>query len=139
MATFGVNVTGANRLKRSMRVAGLDIGELKAANRAAAMTVAAAARPRAPIGKPGRKGKRGRRAAGGKLMRSIRAGASQKAGVVKAGSARVPYANPIHWGWPKRHIKANYFLSEAATETESIWVKNYERHMNNVIRKVNGI
>lgn len=139
MARFGVNVTGATRLKRSMRQAGINVGELKDANRAAANIVAVAARARAPIGRPSRKGGRGRRATGGRLMKSIRAGASQKAGVVKAGSARVPYANPIHWGWPKRHIKPNYFLSEAAIATESIWVRNYERHMNNVIRKVNGI
>lgn len=136
MAKFGVNIIGANRLKRSMRQAGISLSELKDANRAAATVVAAAARVRAPIGKPTRRGGRGRRKAGGALMKSIRAGASQKAGVVKAGSARVPYANPIHWGWPKRHIKPNYFLSEAAIATESIWVKNYERHVNNILRKV---
>lgn len=136
MAKFGVNIIGANRLKRSMRQAGISLSELKAANKAAATVVAAAGKARAPIGKPTRRGGRGRRKAGGALMKSIRAGASQKAGVVKAGSARVPYANPIHWGWPKRHIKPNYFLSEAAIATESIWVKNYERHINNILRKV---
>lgn len=139
MAQFGVNVTGANRLKRTMREAGVEIGELKKANKAAAETVAGAAKARAPIGKPARKGGRGRRASGGRLMKSVRAGATQKAGVIKAGSARVPYANPIHWGWPKRNIKQNAFMSDAAVATEGIWVRNFERHMNDVIKEVKGV
>lgn len=64
----------------------------------------------------------------GKLQRSIRASASSKVGLVKAGGARVPYANPIHWGWnrPVRKwskgrigggpIAATRFLTRAVDE-----------------------
>jgi hypothetical protein len=35
--------------------------------------------------------------------------AGQTAAVVRAGRASVPYAGPIHWGWPSRHITAQPF------------------------------
>lgn len=117
----------------------MDVKELSAINKEAAGTVANAARLRAPVGKPGRKRGRGRPKSGGALKASIRAGATTKAGVIRAGSKRVPYANVQHWGWPRRGIRAKHFVSDAAIATESIWVKNYERKMNQVIKKVKGV
>lgn len=32
---------------------------------------------------------------------------------VSAGGARAPYASPIHWGWPRRHIDKQPFLMDA--------------------------
>lgn len=139
MAGFGVQIVGGNRLRSTMRKAGMDVKELSAINKEAAGTVANAARLRAPVGKPGRKRGRGRPKSGGALKASIRAGATTKAGVIRAGSKRVPYANVQHWGWPRRGIRAKHFVSDAAVATESIWVKNYERKMNQVIKKVKGV
>lgn len=139
MAQFGVNVRGAKRLRATMKRAGLDVKQLTAINRAAAETVSVAARARAPIGKPSRRQGRGRRKAGGALKASIRAGATTRAGVIRAGGARVPYANVQHWGWPKRKIRAKHFISDAAIATEPIWVKDYERKMKQVIKQVKGL
>lgn len=116
----------------------MDVKQLTAINKEAAGIVAGAAKVRAPIGKPSRKRGRGRPKSGGALKNSIRPGATTRAAVVRAGGARVPYANPQHWGWPKRHIKAKYFLSSAAKQTEPIWVKQYERKMKRVIKQVKG-
>lgn len=138
MARFGVTVHGAKRLRASMRAAGLDLKELTKINREAATVVAGAAKARAPVGKPSRKRGRGRRKTGGALARSIRPGATSKAAVIRAGGARVPYANVQHWGWPKRNIQPKYFISDAAIETEPIWVTAYERHIRRVIRQVRG-
>lgn len=138
MARFGVNVTGGRRLRSTMKKAGMDVKQLTAINKEAAGIVAGAAKVRAPLGKPGRKRGRGRPKAGGALKNSIRPGATTRAGVIRAGGARVPYANVQHWGWPKHKIKAKYFISTAAKQTEPIWVKQYERKMKRVIKQVKG-
>lgn len=138
MAKFGVTVQGGARLRSTMKKAGLDVKELTSINKQAASTVTAAARATAPVGKPSRKRGRGRPKSGGALKASIRAGATTKAGVIRAGSSRVPYANVQHWGWPARNIRPQYFISDAAIRTEPVWVKEYEKHMNAVIKKVKG-
>ena len=138
MSSFGVNVEGGRRLRSAMKRAGIDIKELTAINRAAAATVAQAAKTNAPIGKPSRRRGRGRPKTGGALAASIRPGATTKAGVIRAGGARVPYANVQHWGWPKHNIRPQYFVTNAAIATEPIWVRDYERKIKAVIAKVKG-
>lgn len=138
MAKFGVNVQGGARLRSTMRKAGVDVKQLTVINKQAAATVTTAARATAPVGKPSRKRGRGRPKSGGALKASIRAGATTKAGVIRAGGARVPYANVQHWGWPARNIRPQYFISDAAIRTEPVWVKEYEKHMNAVIKQVKG-
>ena len=49
----------------------------------------------------------------GKLAASIRAAATMTSGKVRAGSAAVPYAGPIHFGWPARRIKPQPFIYDA--------------------------
>lgn len=49
----------------------------------------------------------------GALAASIRALATQSSGRVRAGSASVPYAGPIHFGWPSRGIAPNPFIYDA--------------------------
>lgn len=137
MAGFGVQVHGGQRLTRTLRKAGHDVKQLTRINKQAAGVVTVAAKARAPHGIKTRKSRKRYRP--GKLSRSIRAGATTKAGVIRAGSTRVPYANAIHWGWPRRNIKPNPFISEAAQATEAVWIKQYEAHMNKVVRSVKGI
>jgi hypothetical protein len=49
----------------------------------------------------------------GKLAASIRDGSTQRMGRVRVGSASVPYAGPIHFGWPARKIKPQPFIYDA--------------------------
>lgn len=124
-----VGVEGAARLRKTLRESGDDLGELKAANRRAAATVAQHAAMLAP--------KRT-----GRLARTVRASGTNTFGVVRTGNGRksggVPYAGPIHWGWPARGIEANEFVTEAAQTTEPIWLQNYVAEMNTAIKKVKG-
>lgn len=122
----GVQVYGLNNLKRTMKQAGVDVKELSKINREAATLVANASKLPAP--------KRS-----GRLAASIRAGATQKAGVVRAGRKSLPYANPIHWGWFRRGIRAQPWLSNTAQATESGWRPLYEQHIDDVIDQVKGI
>lgn len=125
MSEPGIKVEGLARLVRTLRRAGADLGELKDANRAAAEMVAAEGRARAP-----------RRS--GDLAGTIRSARAAARARVLAGRASVPYAAPIHWGWPLRDINAQPFLSEAAQATEPRWVKAYLRDVEHALGNVQG-
>lgn len=120
-----VEVEGAKELRRTLKQAGADMSDFTQANRDAAAIASTAAAARAP-----------RRT--GALAASVRAGASRTQGVIRAGGARVPYAGPIHWGWPARHISANPFATMAASATEPQWVPVYMARLEVIISKVRG-
>lgn len=100
-----VEVNGARDLRRALRLAGvkLDQDALKKAHLEAAEIVARQARYEVPVDT-------------GKLAGTIRAAGTKTKGVVRAGFARVPYAGPIHFGWPARNIAPQPFLYEAADQ-----------------------
>lgn len=142
---MGVKVRGAKQLRRTLKQAGVDVKQLKAINREAAQIAATAAVGMAPVGGPYKKAGRGRPRQGGRLKKSIRPFATQRAGVIRAGGARLPYANPVHWGWPRTKgrqgsgIRANPWMSRAAESSEPEWTRAYERHVLDTINKVKGI
>lgn len=94
-------VVGQKRFVSTMRRAGADMKELKEVNRQAA----GIARPQPRRARPG--------ARPGKLARTVRAGATQKAGVIRAGRKAVPYAGVINYGWPARHIRGRQSSTRA--------------------------
>ena len=108
-----------------MKRAGADIDELKDAHTRAAQIVATYAAQIAP-----------RRS--GRLAGSIRTAKQVKRARVVAGRASVPYAAPIHWGWPSRNIAAQPFMSDAAQATESEWVNAYMADVQKALDKVKG-
>jgi hypothetical protein len=139
-----IRVEGARQLRRTLKQAGDDLSDLKAAHLEAAQLLVPAARQRTPIGPTGR------------LAKSVRAGATKSAALLRAGSSRVPYAGAVHWGrrvWPniryasvtpsgrRKHnsfIKPRLFLTESAKELEPRWVAVYERALEQAIDKVKG-
>ena len=118
-------MVGARELRRTLRKAGDDLAELKAAHAEAAGIVAGAARPGAPR-------------VSGALAGTVRPGATKTAAIVRAGKASVPYANPIHWGWGRRHIAANPWMSRAATSTENTWTAAYAEAVDKIIGTIQG-
>lgn len=120
-------VEGVKQLRASMKRAGVDLSELKAAHAEAGNIAAAAATARAPLG------------ATGKLRASIRSSGTNTAAIVRAGKKAVPYAGPIHWGWPSRGITANTFMSDGATATEGQWIPVFEAAVEKAIQQVKGI
>lgn len=122
----GIRIEGLDALARSMRKAGVDIEELKSAHTRAGEIVAARAEQLAP-----------RRS--GKLAGSIRAMRQVKRARIVAGRASVPYAAPIHWGWPARGIEANPFISQAAQETEAEWTAAYLADVQTALDNVRGV
>lgn len=131
MVYQGVKIEGARQLRRTLKDAGDDLNDLKEVNRSAAAIAANRAKTWAP-----RKS--------GRLAGTVRSSGTKTAGIVRAGNNRktasgVPYANPIHWGWPCRNIKANPFLSYSAQATEPRWLKLYENYIEKTLSKIRGI
>lgn len=125
MVYGGVKVEGAREFRRAARKAGIDLKQMREVHRAAANIVVGKARGWAPK-------------VSGSLAGTIRAGATQTAGIVRAGNNRkskagVPYAPPIHWGWKARNIKANPFLSYAAQATEVQWLEIYHDKVEEIL------
>lgn len=121
----GVEVDGLARLRRDLRRAGSDLADLKAANAAAAAMVAAEASRRAP-----RKS--------GRLAASVRGNKSASRASISAGRATVPYAGPIHYGWPARGIEANPFVTDAAQATEPHWRPIFEQELEQAASVLDG-
>lgn len=93
-----VRLSGEKELSARFKAAAK--ADFRAANLEAAQTVAGDATSRVPV-------------LTGRLQASIRASATPKAGVVRAGFARLPYAGVIHFGWPRHNIAPNPFLYDA--------------------------
>ena len=122
---FVVKVTGA---KQGMQA------DLKGAYRTAASAVEARAKVEAP-----------RRS--GRLAGSVKAkGSTTGASIVAGGLKAVPYAGPIHYGWPSRPnkargwrggpIKANPFLTRAANGSVDVVRGLLEQELQRVLNKV---
>ena len=74
----------------------------------------------------------------GRLAGSIRVGATQKAGVIRAGRKSAPYAGVINYGWPKRGIKPRLFVNQGVAGTEGAWRRVYKQFIDKTMSKVKG-
>lgn len=137
---FVVKVTGAKELRKAIRQiedAAAKKGmqaDLKGAYRTAARVVEVSAKQEAP--------RRSGRLAGSVKAKGTTTGASVVAGGLKA----VPYAGPVHYGWPSRPnkakgwrggpIKANKFLTRAAAQSIDAIVDLLGDELQRVLNKV---
>lgn len=116
-----IQVSGLKRTVRELKKLDAETPKaVKALNREAATIVAVDAAARAP--------KRS-----GKLARSIRPGATQSAGTVRAGSKAIPYAAPIHFGWPSHNIAPQPFLYQALDHRRLEVVAAYEHGIHKLV------
>lgn len=118
-----VKVEGLREVQRRLKALETDTADLKAANAAAAAIVATAAATRAP-----------RRS--GKLAASVHGNRAAGRATVLGGGALVPYAGPIHWGWPSRGIEGQPFIQSAAVATEAVWLPAYEHALSTAVDKL---
>lgn len=118
----GVRIEGLNALIRDLKAVGLDIEDLKDAFSAISREAAARAAKHAPR-------------SSGALAASIRGNRAQSKAVVLAGSARVPYARVINYGWPGHNITANPFMQRADAEMRDRAVDMLEEGISTAIQK----
>lgn len=118
-----VRVEGLLEVQRQLAKLGKDAkNDMKPAHQKAAEIVVLGAKKYVPVRT-------------GALSESLRAYARQRAGVVRVGSLSVPYAGPIHFGWPMRRIKPNPFIYEAADERRREIAALYAERMEELIAK----
>jgi hypothetical protein len=127
-----VEVGGLRTLRRTLKAAGQSLDhDFKSVHKEVADIVAAAARRTSPVGP----------AAGGHIRDDIRAAGQSAAAVVRAGRAALPYAGPLHWGWPAgaaHHQKAQPWILDAAAATQSHWLPVYARGLEKIIDDIKG-
>lgn len=119
-------VQGGRVLRATLRQAGDDLADLKTVHKASAAIAAGGARLKVPH-------------RSGKLAATIRAAGTKTAGIVRVGNnTSVRYANPIHWGWHRRHIKTNTFATDGAQATEPRWLPLYEAYIEDTLNNIEG-
>jgi HK97 gp10 family phage protein len=110
----GIKVVGLNEAIRGLRAIGVPSAEIGQASQEAGNLVANSARSLVPVRT-------------GALRNTIRAKKIARKVVVSAGNNnKVPYANPIHFGWnydkvnlQPKNIRPRPFFSNALTRTRS--------------------
>ena len=122
----GVKVKNLREINKALAAVGVPKDAVKAAGKESGELVASEARSLAPVRT-------------GALRDSIRVGATARGKItVLAGNNRtsksaVPYANPIHWGWFKRHIRPQPFFVTALGYTRSEIYDNYFKQIEKLI------
>jgi hypothetical protein len=119
----GVKVQGLRQAIRALQDIGVPAAEIKAAGTQSGELVANQARSIVPIRT-------------GRLRDSIRVSkALSKISISAGNNTRVPYANPIHWGWFRRHIKPQPFFIKALGLTRDQVYQNYYKTLDTLIKK----
>lgn len=117
----GIKVKGLRSSIKALQAIGVDAKDIKSAGNDAGEIVAREARTLAPVRT-------------GALRATIRTSkAMNKVSVSAGNNSRVPYANPIHWGWFKRNIKPQPFFVKALGITRDEVYQNYYRSINRLI------
>jgi hypothetical protein len=108
-ANSAIRVDGVRATADWLGLMGTPDAALKAANNEAASIVSQSAKANAHF-----------KNSTGRLVRSIKPSSTITTAIVRAGSASVPYAGPIHWGWYYdkqyaiyKNIQPNPFLAKA--------------------------
>lgn len=124
MGSQSIRVEGLNKLVRDLKKLDADLAaSMKRVNRELAGDVADTARATVP-----------RRT--GRLAGSLRAGATQRSGVVRAGGAGVPYAGVVHFGWAKRKIRPRPFLYDALDARRDDVQRRWAAEVDRLVKKV---
>lgn len=121
----GIRVDGARQLRSTLRRAGDDLSDLKDIHAEVGRIVEPVARAGAPV-------------VSGRLAATVRSSGTKTQTVVRAGYASVPYAGPIHWGWPARRIRPRPFIADAAKKTEPRWVLAFKTGVDRILNKIKG-
>lgn len=122
---YAIEIKGAKELRRAINKASDKASKdrLKEANKASSEVVAREARVLVPK-------------LTGTLSTTIRAGGGVTKGLVRTGTARVPYAGPIHFGWRKRNIRPQPFLYDALDRRSEEVIETYERLVSDIVKTV---
>lgn len=124
-ARAAIKIEGMSLFQKKLKAIDPELSkQMKLVHREAAETAKAVIIPLVPVGDTG------------DLVGSLRAGATLRSGYVKVGSAKVPYAGAIQFGWPAHNIAAQDFLYEGMLRAEPAVTKEYEKGLTTVLRLI---
>lgn len=147
----GIRVVGQRELQKALRALGDDaVDDIKKAHAAAAKVVEGTAKQLVP--------KHGARSVisgrpywyapehpSGQMARTVRSSGQRRGGFVRAGKKLVPYAGPVHFGWPSRPnpskgwrggpIAPNPFLYDALDKRRDEVADMFARYIDDIRRK----
>jgi hypothetical protein len=149
----GVRVVGLRKFTKALKGLGDDaVGDIKEVHRRTAKIVEKAAAPKVPVssgtssvisGTP--YWSTGRARNSGALKGTLRSSGTNRGGFVRAGKKLVPWAGPIHFGWPNRPnpakgwqggpIRPNPFMYDALDERRNEVAKEFARYIDDIRRK----
>ena len=116
-------IEGLREVQKALRDVGNNLlNEMKPTHLKAAEAIVPAAKQLAPVRT-------------GRMAASIRAAAVRTGGRVRVGSSGVPYAGPIHFGWPARRITPQPFVYEALDPRRDEVAAIYAERLNDMIVK----
>lgn len=118
-------VEGLREMVRALERLGTEAQDLKEAFTRIGDMVASDARGLVPKGKTGR------------LAASIKPTKTKNKAAVRVGSARVPYAGVIEYGWPRRNITARPYLKTAIDSNQTKALQLMEDELNRLIQNLN--
>jgi HK97 gp10 family phage protein len=119
-----LQIEGLREVLRDMKELGVDLRDgMKETHRDAGKLVADAAKPLAPIRT-------------GRLASTITSSPTQRQGRVRIGRGQsVPYAGPIHFGWPARRIAPQPFVYDALDGRKEDVRRLYDERIGRLIRE----
>ena len=118
----GIQVTGLREVVRDLQKLGVSVEDLKEAFGAISDQVVSEANRIVP-------------SRSGRLAGSIRPARTKNKAVVRAGSAAVPYAGVINYGWPSRGIEPSDFLTGPANSKPEEYARQIDRNLQELIRR----
>lgn len=119
---MGVAVEGLRETTRDLLAAGADLEDLKDVMGSIAAEAADVMRPLVPTRT-------------GRLQGTVRGNRAKGAATVTIGSARVPYARVINYGWARRNIRAALFTERTDTVMETRAVEILEEGWNTIAER----
>ena len=147
----GVRVVGLKQFNKTLRGLGDDaINDIKQAHAASAKIVEDAARPKIPVHGSvsvisGIPYWRQPSHSSGQMRSTLRSSGTRRGGFVRAGKKLVPYAGPVHFGWPSRPdaakgwqggpIRPNPFLFSALDQRREQVADAFARYIDDIRRK----
>lgn len=118
-----VQVEGLNKTLTALQRMGVEASDLKGTMAEIAAEGATLASKYAPV-------------RSGRLRKTVRGNKAKAKAIVLAGRARIPYAGPINYGWPKRGIAPALFMQRADAALAPRAVEMLERGLAEAARKV---
>jgi hypothetical protein len=126
-----IQVEGLKEINQKLKAFDKDDATMANANYEAAQLLIKKALPAVPV-------------VSGALKASLKPSKTRAAAQVRAGNARVPYANPIHWGWffdkkhnKRKNIRPNPFLANTLKYNYPEIIANYKKNAEILIKKYN--